>query len=588
MSGSYEYTGCEPAAPSSCELPWWGYAAHEAIVTWYTTGSETCPNECTSAVASCNNGVWSVEWFTWTYVESSCTTHEVTIPAEYKLDTCPLHGNCSLITGYTVSENVCVKWEEKYRLDSCEAHYHTTWDNTQCEIDSFEITWKYMTETGLQIEIWNYAYGSMPSHAGNNYQTVQTGYIFNGWNPGVISVTWPATYEAEYNEATRKYDIIWNYRDENGARIEEIRKVEYGKNPEAPTLPSTSQTAQTGYTFTWWNPEISSPVTTWVEYTAQYEEILRTYLIAWQDYDGSMISWSLYNYGDRLIIPADPTRPEDENNIYEFIWWSPNVSEFVRGNRFYKAQYEAHSKKVPSWWWGSSSGWWWRRIPDISDKDIDGIIKDITDDEWSKTHESAEENVKEYGKVIEPLITTQNMKKYSKQVIDSYIWAFDNNITTINEFDKANPDGTITRWLLAKVVVNYIENVLWKEIPLDTSTQCNWEDDIKEWKSEEIKFYAEKACALWVMGIKTKKFEPNKIVSRAEFGTILSRILWWNKYDVKNPTRKNWYYTNHLKVLQENGIMNDIDNPLWRNELRKWIWVMLRRTEVLNRKRVWI
>ena len=576
------------------------------------------------------------------------------------MDVCPEHGNCSSITWYIVSENACVTWNVKVRLDSCEAHYHTWLDNKSCEIDkfhivwnyrddngeqtgetinieygkpvqmpsyptiiqtaqtgytfiwwnpevispvttwaeytaqydeetrSYEITWKYRTETGIQIETWNYVYGTMPSHAGNNYQTAQTGYTFNGWKPEIMSVTWPATYEAEYNETARKYDIIWRYRDENGARIEEIRKVEYGKNPEVPTLPSTSQTAQTGYTFTWWNPEISSPVTTWAEYTAQYEETLRTYLIAWQDYDGSMISWSLYNYGDRLIIPADPTRPEDENNIYEFIWWSPNVSEFVTGNRFYKAQYEAHSKKTPSWWWGSSSGWWWRRIPDISDKDIDGIIKDITDDEWSKIHGSAEENNAENREIQVPLITTQNMKKYSKQVIDSYIWAFDNNITTINEFDKANPDGTITRWLLAKVVVNYIENVLWKEIPLDTSTQCNWEDDIKEWKSEEIKFYAEKACALWVMGIKTKKFEPNKIVSRAEFGTILSRILWWNKYDVKNPTRKNWYYTNHLKVLQENGIMNDIDNPLWRNELRKWIWVMLRRTEVLNRKRVWI
>ena len=587
---SQDGKSCTLEVFSSCELPWWGYAAHASSVTWYKENSETCPAQCSEVaqVATCNNGVWNVEWFTWTYVKSSCTTQEVTIPAEYTLNTCPLHGNCSSMTWYTVSNNACVLWDEKYRLDSCEAHYHKTWDNTQCEIDSFEITWKYMTETGLQIETWNYVYGSMPSHAGNNYQTAQTGYIFNGWNPGVTSVTWPATYTAKYNETVRKYDIIWKYRDANGSRIEEIRKVEYGKNPEAPTLPSISQTAQTGYTFTWWNPEVSSPVTTWAEYTAQYEETLRTYLIAWQDYDGSMISWSLYNYGDRLIIPADPTRPEDENNIYEFIWWSPNVSEFVTGNRFYKAQYEAHSKKTPSWWWGSSSGWWWRRIPDISDKDIDGIIKDITDDEWSKIHGSAEENNAENREIQVPLITKQNMRKYSEQVIDSYIWAFDNNITTINEFDKANPDGTITRWLLAKMVVNYTRNILWKEIPLDTPTKCNWKDDTKEWKSQEIKFYAEKACALWVMWIKMDKFNPNKIVSRAEFWTTLSRLLWWDKYDVRNSNKNNPYYVNHLKVLKENGIMNDIDNPLWRKELRKWIWVMLRRIEVLNRKRVWI
>jgi hypothetical protein len=138
------------------------------------------------------------------------------------------------------------------------------------------------------------------------------------------------------------------------------------------------------------------------------------------------------------------------------------------------------------------------------------------------------------------------------------------------------------------MVVNYAKNILWKEIPLDTPTNCNWEDNAKEWESSEIKFYAEKACALWMMWIKTKKFEPNKIVSRAEFGTILSRILWWDKYDVKNPNKNNPYYTKHLKALQENGFMNDISNPLWRKELRKWIWVMFRRTETLNRKRVWI
>jgi hypothetical protein len=80
-------------------------------------------------------------------------------------------------------------------------------------------------------------------------------------------------------------------------------------------------------------------------------------------------------------------------------------------------------------------------MPYIPDKDID----DITEKEQLKTHGSAEEYMKEYGEFREPLITTQNIKKYSKQVIDSYIWAFDNNITTINEFDKANPDGTITR-----------------------------------------------------------------------------------------------------------------------------------------------
>ena len=133
---------------------------------------------------------------------------------------------------------------------------------------------------------------------------------------------------------------------------------------------------------------------------------------------------------------------------------------------------------------------------------------------------------------------------------------------------------------MAKLIVNYVTNVLWRETPLDTPTSCNWTDN--DWESSEIKFYAEKACALWVMWIKMEKFQPNKIVSRAEFGTLLSRILWWDKYDVENPTRYNLYYIKHLNELKKNGIMIQIENPLMRNELRKWIWVMLRRTQKLK------
>jgi hypothetical protein len=65
---------------------------------------------------------------------------------------------------------------------------------------------------------------------------------------------------------------------------------------------------------------------------------------------------------------------------------------------------------------------------------------------------------------------------------------------------------------------------------------------------------------------------PNKKVSRAEFGTVLSRILWGETYNNATP-----YYANHLQALKNNGIMTQIDNPEKRLELRKWVWVMLMR-----------
>lgn len=72
---------------------------------------------------------------------------------------------------------------------------------------------------------------------------------------------------------------------------------------------------------------------------------------------------------------------------------------------------------------------------------------------------------------------------------------------------------------------------------------------------------------------------PNKYIDRAEFWTILSRLLWWNKYDVVNATKTNAYYTKHLQALNLAGIMKQVDNPVSRMELRKWAWLMMMRVK---------
>jgi hypothetical protein len=100
-----------------------------------------------------------------------------------------------------------------------------------------------------------------------------------------------------------------------------------------------------------------------------------------------------------------------------------------------------------------------------------------------------------------------------------------------------------------------------------------------EWKSPETKLYAQKACALWVMWIRMQNFLPNKILDRAEFWTILSRLLWWDKYDVVDATATKLYYTRHLWALNREWIMTQIDNPEDRWELRKWAWLMLMRVK---------
>ena len=50
---------------------------------------------------------------------------------------------------------------------------------------------------------------------------------------------------------------------------------------------------------------------------------------------------------------------------------------------------------------------------------------------------------------------------------------------------------------MAKMIVNYLVNVLKREIPYDIPYECvSWNDDESAWESDEIRDYATKACAL--------------------------------------------------------------------------------------------
>jgi hypothetical protein len=55
-----------------------------------------------------------------------------------------------------------------------------------------------------------------------------------------------------------------------------------------------------------------------------------------------------------------------------------------------------------------------------------------------------------------------------------------------------------------------------------------------------------KACQLGLMGMDMEYFQPYEKVSRAQFGTVLSRLLRKNTYAGGNP-----YYTKHLQALKE-------------------------------------
>jgi hypothetical protein len=74
-------------------------------------------------------------------------------------------------------------------------------------------------------------------------------------------------------------------------------------------------------------------------------------------------------------------------------------------------------------------------------------------------------------------------------------------------------------------------------------------------------------------GTPLSDFMPNKKVSRAEFWTVLSRLLYGTTYNEGIP-----YYISHLQALKKNWIMIQIDNPTETQELRQRVRLMLMRS----------
>jgi hypothetical protein len=164
----------------------------------------------------------------------------------------------------------------------------TGWDKTLTNItSSFSTTAQYTESTNGYTIIWqnhdgttletdnNVSYGTTPTYNGATplrATTTQYTYTFTGWSPLVTSVTFNATYTAQFSSTTNAYTVTWQNYD--GTILETDNNVSYGTTPTydgaTPTKPSS---ANYDFTFTEWSPEVVSVVGNTI-YTAQFNQKL--------------------------------------------------------------------------------------------------------------------------------------------------------------------------------------------------------------------------------------------------------------------------------------------------------------------------
>jgi hypothetical protein len=111
--------------------------------------------------------------------------------------------------------------------------------------------------------------------------------------------------------------------------------------------------------------------------------------------------------------------------------------------------------------------------------------------------------------------------------------------------------------------------------------------DIKN-QPAELQEYMKLSCRLAFMGLKPyglpdTVFNPNNYITRAQFGTILARLIYHGKYNLERGDLTTPWYQLHLNALRKDGIMKQIENPTTRKELKSFVLLMLRRAaDIIN------
>ncbi|GHV23170.1 hypothetical protein FACS189428_6320 [Clostridia bacterium] len=158
----------------------------------------------------------------------------------------------------------------------------------------------------------------------------------------------------------------------------------------------------------------------------------------------------------------------------------------------------------------------------------------------------------------------------------AYERAKEYGITTASTYEEARTTDAILRQEMAKMISTYAIK-LFQKTPDTEKIDCSQFKDLAQ-AGGDLQPYVIQSCQLGLMGMNgdgigvQENFSPKSSITRAEFGTVLSRLLRGTTY--ASQLGDETYYGRHLQALKKAGIMNFISNPDML-ELRGNILLML-------------
>ena len=339
------------------------------------------------------------------------------------------------------------------------------------------------------------------------------------------------------------------------------------------------------YEFSWWYTELESWDFIWLSWTvytptgnitlyAQWlpEEYTITYeLDGWTNSENN--TWK-YTIETPDITLENPTK--DWYNFSgwftdaEFTTWVTTIPTWTTWNITLYAKWTKIETK-PSW---GSSGGGGRSKTSNDEKDTinNPSVTDVTaplesgaqwDSDDGSPLSSGDTASAERG-------STQN---YTQEFQEAYEFAHEKWITTMPNIQEAQMDWKLTRIAMAKMLSQYAMNVLWQKPANIVTPKFN---DVTDKQNSDYDDWVTLAYQLWIMwqNMPNNKFRPNDKVTRAEFATALSRMIYHTSDGEYKSTPK--YYIHHMEKLVKEWIITK-DDPNMK-ELRWYVMIMLMRS----------
>ena len=222
----------------------------------------------------------------------------------------------------------------------------------------------------------------------------------------------------------------------------------------------------------------------------------------------------------------------------------------------------------------SSSNWshWWGGSTISKDNCPNG---DFSDSYYDGTCGTRPQNDKEVSswmneEVVESSEEISSLEwQGNNELQTAYEFAYKNWITTMDTIEDADMMWNLNRISMAKMLSKYAINVLWKKPANIVVPQFS---DITDELNAKYDYWVTLAYQLWIMWINMpdNKFRPFDLVTRAEFVTALSRLL----YDTEDG--EILYYSTHMELLNKMWIITVTDPDM--KELRWYVMLMLMRS----------